>query len=174
MSAATDDELVVALARATVERAAPEELVLFPAVSEAYLEGQDPSKQTRGDPMLGFGVEAAAVLLTPVALTVAKDVLAFLRVQLKKHAEERGDDAVDWLVNRLFGRKKDEAPAAAATSAPAAAPGTEPAEADEVELSDEELEQVRQLALEKAKQLKLSDDKAALLADSLVGSLATA
>ena len=173
MSAATDDELVVALARATVERAAPEELVLFPAVSEAYLEGQDPSKQTRGDPMLGFGVEAAAVLLTPVALKVAAEVLAFLRVQLKKHAEERGDDAVDWLVNRLFGRKKDEAPAADATSAPAAA-APEPAEPDNVELSDEELEQVRQLALEKAKQLKLSDDKAALLADSLVGSLATA
>ncbi len=98
MSTAQDDALVVALARATVERAAPEELVIFPAASEAYLQGQDPSKATRGDPMLGFGVDAAVVLLAPVALTVAKEVLGFLRVQLKKHAEERGDDAVDWLI----------------------------------------------------------------------------
>lgn len=177
MSTAQDDALVVALARATVERAAPEELVIFPAASEAYLQGQDPSKATRGDPMLGFGVDAAVVLLAPVALTVAKDVLAFLRVQLKKHAEERGDDAVDWLMNRLFSRKDEEppatAPADAAASAPADAGGAgEPT--DDIELTDQELEQVRALAFEKAKQLKLPDAKAELLADSLVGSLATA
>jgi hypothetical protein len=177
MSTAQDDALVVALARATVERAAPEELVIFPAASEAYLQGQDPSKATRGDPMLGFGVDAAVVLVAPVALTVAKDVLAFLRVQLKKHAEERGDDAVDWLINRLFGGKDEESPATA--SADAAAPPVAPVDvavepADDIELTDEELEQVRALALEKAKQLKLPDAKAQLLADSLVGSLATA
>jgi hypothetical protein len=177
MSTAQDDALVVALARATVERAAPEELVIFPAASEAYLQGQDPSKATRGDPMLGFGVDAAVVLVAPVALTVAKDVLAFLRVQLKKHAEERGDDAVDWLINRLFGGKDEESPATA--SADAAAPPAAPVDvavepADDIELTDEELEQVRALALEKAKQLKLPDAKAQLLADSLVGSLATA
>ena len=178
MSTAQDDELVVALARATVERAAPEELVIFPAASEAYLQGEDPSKATRGDPMLGFGVDAAVVLIAPVALTVAKDVLAFLRVQLKKHAEERGDDAVDWLINRLFGRKDEEpsatAPADAAAPAPPADAGAAAEPPDDVELTDEELEQVRALALEKAKQLKLPDAKAQLLADSLVGSLATA
>ena len=179
MSTAQDDALVVALARATVERAAPEELVIFPAASEAYLQGQDPSKATRGDPMLGFGVDAAVVLVAPVALTVAKEVLAFLRVQLKKHAEERGDDAVDWLINRLFGGKDDESPATAPADAPAPAPAPADADAavepaDDIELTDEELEQVRALALEKAKQLKLPDAKAQLLADSLVGSLATA
>jgi len=179
MSTAQDDALVVALARATVERAAPEELVIFPAASEAYLQGQDPSKATRGDPMLGFGVDAAVVLVAPVALTVAKEVLAFLRVQLKKHAEERGDDAVDWLINRLFGGKDDESPATAPADAAAPAPAPADADAavepaDDIELTDEELEQVRALALEKAKQLKLPDAKAQLLADSLVGSLATA
>lgn len=165
MSTVTDDELAVALARSAVERAAPEELVIFPAASEAFLEGDDPSKRTRGDPMLGFGVESAVVLLTPVALTVAKDVLGFLREQLKKQADEHGDDAFDWLVRKIFRRgddkdaKKDEAPAVAA----------EPAE-----LTDEQLEEVRKFAIEKAKQLKLPNDKAQLLADSLVGSLATA
>ena len=179
MSTAQDDALVVALARATVERAAPEELVIFPAASEAYLQGQDPSKATRGDPMLGFGVDAAVVLLAPVALTVAKEVLGFLRVQLKKHAEERGDDAVDWLIHRLFSPKDEEpsgtAPADAAASVPAPADASAAVgPADDIELTDEELEQVRALALEKAKQLKLPDAKAQLLADSLVGSLATA
>ena len=104
----TDDELAVALARSAVERAAPEEMVIFPAASEAFLEGDDPSKKTRGDPMLGFGVDAAVVLLTPVALTVAKEVLGYLRAQLKKQADEHGDDAFDWLVAKLFRRGDDD------------------------------------------------------------------
>ncbi len=179
MSAPSDDALVVALARATVERAAPEELVIFPAASEAYLDGQDPSKKTRGDPMLGFGVESAVILLTPIALTVAKDVLAFLRVQLKKQADEHADEGFDWLVKKLLRRGDDKKPGEpGADTAPE--PGTEVptvdagAPAEPVELTDEQLEQVRQLAIEKAKQLKLPKDKAELLADSLVGSLATA
>ncbi len=171
MSTITDDELVVALARSAVEKAAPEEMVIFPAASEAYLEGQDPSKKTRGDPMLGFGVDSAVLLLTPIALTVAKDVLGFLRVQLKKQADEHADEGFDWLVAKLFRRgddKKAAEPGADASATPPAEPVAPP------ELSDEQLEQVRQLAIEKAKQLKLPDDKAELLADSLVGSLATA
>jgi hypothetical protein len=174
MSTMTDDELVVALARSAVERAAPEELVIFPAASEAYLEGRDPTKATRGDPMLGFGVESAVVLLTPVALTVAKDVLGFLRTQLKKQAEEHGDEAFDWLVAKLFRRGDDEKkPGADAGITPP--PAAEPAPpAEPPELTDEQLEEVRKLAIEKAKQLKLPKDKAELLADSLVGSLATA
>lgn len=170
MSTPSDDDLVVALARATVERAAPEEMVIFPAASEAYRDGQDPSKATRGDPMLGFGVESAVILLTPIALTVAKDVLGFLRVQLRKQADEHADEGFDWLVKKLLRRGDDKKPAepgadAAAPAAPA------PAAA---ELTDEQLEQVRELAIEKAKQLKLPKEKAELLADSLVGSLATA
>ena len=165
----TDDELVVALARSAVERAAPEEMVIFPAASEAYLEGRDPAKQTRGDPMLGFGVEAAVVLLTPVALKVAKDVLGYLRVQVRKQADEHGDEAFDWLVKKLFRRDDDKKGA----ETPAIPPVAE-APPEAVELTDEQLEEVRQLAIEKAKLLKLPKDKAELLADSLVGSLATA
>jgi hypothetical protein len=158
MSAMTDDELAVALARSAVEKAAPEEMVIFPAASEAFLEGKDLTDRTRGGPLLGLGVDAAVVMLTPVALTVAKDVLGFLRVQLKKQADKHGEDAFDWLYAKIFrrgdddGEKKDGPP----------------------ELTDEQLEEVRQLAIEKAKQLKLPKDKAELLADSLVGSLATA
>jgi hypothetical protein len=158
VAAATPDDLVAALARATVERAAPEELPLFAPMSEAYLA--DPKALDGGkgrDEMLGFGVEAAAVLITPVALQVARDVLGFLHEQLRERAREQGEGAIDRIIARLVG-KKDAADAA------------EPVP----ELTDAQLEQVRALALEKAKTLKLSDTKATLLADSLVGSLATA
>jgi hypothetical protein len=151
------DEAAIALARAAVEQAAPEELPLFPAASEAYREGKDLTAES-GDEMLGFGVDAAVVLLTPVALTVAKDVLGFLREQLAKQAAKHGESMIDRLVDRLL-RRDDETPAAEPVAA---------------ELTDEQLDQVRDLALQKARQLKLPDAKAKLLADSLVGSLATA
>lgn len=157
VAAAQNDDLVAALARATVERAAPEELPLFRATSEAYL--RDPASLGSGksrDEMLGFGVEAAAMLVTPVALQVARDVLGFLHEQLRERAREHGEGAIDRLLARLVGKDEPEE-------------GAEP-----VELSDEELERVRAVALEKARALKLSDERATLLADSLVGSLATA
>ena len=114
-----------------------------------------------GDEMLGFGVDTAVMLVTPVALAVAKDVIQFIGTQLRARAEKEGAGAIDRLLNRLL---RSDAEAAPAGGAPTAVP----------ELTDEQLEQVRTLAIEKAKQLKLSDAKAELLAESLVGSLATA
>jgi hypothetical protein len=150
------DEAAIALARAAVAQAAPEELPLFPAATEAYREGKDLTNES-GEEMLGFGVDAAVVLLTPVALTVAKDVLGFLRVQLQKQAAKHGETLIDRLVDRLLRRNDDK-----------------PAEPEPADLTDDQLDQVRDFALQKAKQLKLPDAKAKLLADSLVGSLATA
>ena len=158
VAAALPDDLVAELARAAVERAAPEELPLFTPVSEAYFA--DPSALEGGkrrDDMLGFGVEAAVMLVTPVALQVARDVLGFLHEQLRERAREQGEGAIDRIIARLVGKKDDV-----------------PAEEPVPELTDEQLDQVRALALEKGRALKLSDAKATLLADSLVGSLATA
>ncbi len=155
---ASEDALVADLARATVERAAPAELPLFGPTSEAFFE--DPAALERdggGDKMLGFGVDAALVLITPAALSVAKDVVGFVAAQVRARLRDEGEGAVQSTLDRIFGRRKPET-------------------ADEPkppELSDEQLEHVRKLALEKAKQLKLPPDKAELLADSLVGSLAT-
>jgi hypothetical protein len=159
MSAAESDALVAALARATVERAAPEELPLFPATSQAYFNDPKALERSGGgkDGMLGFGVDAAVVLLTPIALTIAKDVIGFLGEQLRARAREQGEGAIDKLIARFV--KSDDA---AATAEP------------DLDLTDEQLEQVRALAIEKGRALKLSDARATLLADSLVGSLATA
>ena len=157
-----DSARIAALARAAVEKAAPEELPLFRATSEAYLRDPAELEQRAGkDEMLGFGVEAAAVLVTPVALSVARDVLVFLGEQIRRIARNEGEGAIDRLVDRVAGRH-DEEPEPAAP-APAA-----------LGLTDEQLEQVRELALDKARLLKLPEAKAELLADSLVGSLATA
>ena len=158
MSAAESDALVAALARATVEKAAPEELPLFRATSEAYFAHPEAleQKQSRDEP-LGFGVDAAMLLVTPVALQVARDVIAFLGQQLRERAAAEGEGAIDRIIARLVHKDGD----AGKADPPA-------------ELTDEQLEQVRRLAIEKGRALKLSDDRATLLADSLVGSLATA
>jgi hypothetical protein len=158
VSAAESDALVAALARATVEKAAPEELPLFRATSEAYFEDPQALERSGGkDEMLGFGVDAAMVLMTPVVLQVAKDVIGFLGEQLRERAREQGEGAIDRVIARLVNRNGSEGEA-------------EPVE----ELTDEQLEQVRALAIKKGRALKLSDERATLLADSLVGSLATA
>jgi hypothetical protein len=160
---AVDDALVAQLARSAVSQTAPEELPLFRATSQAYFEDPDAlERQKSGDEMLGFGVEAAVVLVTPVALNVAKDVLNFVLEQVREQAREHGKEAIERFTDRLLTRG-DEQPAGEG-----AAPTETP------ELTEAQLEQVRALALEKAQQLKLAPDKAELLADSLVGSLATA
>jgi hypothetical protein len=159
VSAAESDALVAALARATVEKAAPEELPLFRATSEAYFEDPQALKQSGGgkDEMLGFGVDATMVLMTPVVLQVAKDVIGFLGEQLRDRVREQGEGAIDRVIARLVNRNGGEGEA-------------EPVE----ELTQEQLEQVRALAIKKGRALKLSDERATLLADSLVGSLALA
>jgi hypothetical protein len=161
-----DDALVAELARSAVARAAPEELPLFRATSEAYFENPEALEDREaGDEMLGFGVDAALILVTPVALAVSRDVLNFIVAQVREQAREHGAEAIDRFFDRLLKRK--EKPAAAGAT-PAPTPSEPP------DLTEEQLEEVRTLALEKARQLKLAPDKAELLADSLVGSLATA
>jgi hypothetical protein len=159
-----EDALVAQLARSAVTEAAPEELPLFRPTSEAYFDDPAALEQDRpNDEMLGFGVEAVLILVTPIALRVARDVLNFVVDEIKGHTREAGSDVIDKLAGRLL-RRDGKRPETAA----------EAAEPDELELTHDQLEQVRTLALEKAQLLKLPRDKAQLLADSLVGSLATA
>ncbi|MGE0227546.1 MAG: hypothetical protein AB7I38_02955 [Dehalococcoidia bacterium] len=164
---AVDDALVAQLARDAVARTAPEELPLFRATSAAYFDDPESLQRERsGDDMLGFGVGEALVLVTPVALSIAREVLDFVTDEIRRHAREAGTEAIDALVERL--RKKKEPDAVAPDAA-------EPAPSAEVPLlSGDQLRRVRALAVEKAQALALPPDKADLLADSLVGSLATA
>ena len=67
---ATDSDqkqLITDVARDLVVKVAPHELPLFPATSQAYFENPEKvlEKQKSEDTMLGFGLEAGAVFLTP-------------------------------------------------------------------------------------------------------------
>jgi hypothetical protein len=155
-----DGALVERLARVAVTQAAPEELPLFRPISEAYAKDPGSLEQDgSGDQMLGFGVEMAAVLVTPVALRVSRDVLDFVVEHVRGRVRTEGAAAIDGVIDRVLRRKEGGAPAAAPE--------------DDLGLTGEQLEHVHALALEKAQLLKLPPATAELLADALVGSLAT-
>ena len=157
-----ETELAAELARDVVTRTAPHELPLFEATSEEFR--RDPDRALRGeeggDEMLGFGVEAAMAMMTPIALVVAKDVVVYLTAEVGRVAKEESSPLIARKVRALFRRGGE----GAAEPAPDEAP---------VELSAEQLAEVHRIALEKAQQLKLPPDQAELLADSMVGELAT-
>jgi hypothetical protein len=165
--------LVAQLARAAVAQAAPEELPLFRATSEAYFK--DPAaleRQASGDDLLGFGVADALVLVTPIALSVAREVLDFVVDEVGAHARETGRDVIDRLADRLL--RRGDRDAQVGDGAERGGDMAASAAADVLSLTDEQLRQVRALAVEKAQQLALPPEQANLLADSLVGSLAIA
>lgn len=153
-------ELIYELSRDVVIQIAPQELPLFRAHSEAYFK--DPQKalqsQSAKDEMLGFGPSGAVVLLTPIALAVISDVIAFLVEEFKKAAQGESASWIYDTVKAMFKKFR-------------------PAEKEEKEkpmsLTPEQLAQVRHIVVKKARQLKLSDERARTLADTVVGGLAT-
>ena len=155
MSVSDHDALVAELAQRAVADAAPQELPLFRAVSRRYL--RSPEGVLRGaeakDELLGFGVETAATLLTPVALTVASSVLDFVVGELVRTVKDASPPAVRRLL-RLGSSDSTE--------------GRDDA------LSQAQLRRVREIAVEKASALALPREQAELLADAMVGRLTTA
>ena len=102
---ASEDMLVAGLARTAVEQAAPEELPLFRPTSEAFFE--DPAALERRDgrdELLAFGVDAAVVLVTPVALSVARDVVRFVADQVRSRLATEGEGAIQRTLDRIFER----------------------------------------------------------------------
>ena len=111
------------------------------------------------DEMLGFGVEVALATLTPVALSVAREVIAFVSAEVAREAKEESAPVVREAVRRLFRRQRR---------------GPEGGGTPKAELTGAQLGAVHRIALEKALQLQLPRDQAELLADAMAGDLATA
>jgi hypothetical protein len=156
--AETIDPQLAALARSVVAQVAPQELPMFKAVSKAY--AQDPERVARADSkdeMLGFGILAAAPLLTPIVISVAEYVLRFVGSELLKAAKNEGSGAIGKAVHRFAVKVTGEA-----EGSPPAMP----------RLTPEQLTEIRAVAVQRAVALKLSTDKAEQLADSLVATLA--
>ena len=141
------------LARQAVADVSPAELPLFRATAARY--HQDPvgtlSVKTRSDQALGFGAEAAVVLVTPFALDLVRRLFASL-------VEKVGDGVTDTLAERVlawFGASDRASP-------PPEAPA----------LSAETLALVAETTRDEATQLALPTDQAERLADAVVAALA--
>jgi diphthamide synthase (EF-2-diphthine--ammonia ligase) len=150
-------ELVSELAREVVADASPAELPLFRATSAAYMhDPQSVLEPRRGrEESLGFGVEAAVLLLTPAALQAARKVLEFLAAQVAGAAESEASDQIRRRLHHLVSRDVTPRPAGAA-------------------LSREQLQRVRQIAFDAGIEAQLPEREANMVADSMVGRLALA
>ncbi len=97
MTHTVDRERVIGLARAAVTSLAPEELPVFEAVSARVARdpdrGLDPGR-TRED-LLGFGIDVAVPLLTPVAIAVAAEVLRYVTIHLSELLHPSDPDVAD-------------------------------------------------------------------------------
>jgi hypothetical protein len=153
------DAVVADVARDIVARTAPQEMPLFRATSEAYFADPDKALAERKpkDEMLGFGIEAAALLLTPVVIDVTRRVVLFLIAQFGDAVKKESGEAVGGFVHDIFHRGE----------------GDGEAKEDVPELTPEQLDEVREIAYSRALELDVPEDRAGLLADAVVGRLAT-
>lgn len=146
---------VEALARTVVSQVSPAELPLFSATAARYRNdpaGTVNAKRT-GDAALGFGAEAAVVLVTPFVL----DLVARM---LRRIGDKLGDNAADGIASRIsrwFSRKPD---GAAKESEP------EP-------LTPEQLALIAETTRAEAAELALAPEESERLADAIVATLAT-
>ena len=104
MEHSADAILVTDVAREVVSEIAPQEMPIFAAVSRAYFADPDDAlKHFRSkDHVLGFGMEALAVLLTPVILQILSEVFEFLTTVAKKGVEDGVKKEVSELVAAMF------------------------------------------------------------------------
>ena len=145
------------LAALSLEDAAPEELALFPEISEEYFRDPDGVIGARSrDEAVGFGLDIA--MLTPYFLAVATPVVQLLASVVQESAREEVKAPVATAIRRLLRRDGN---ATAGGDAQAA-------------LSREQARQVRQTAYDQARTLGMDEERAGLLADSLVGRLLVA
>jgi hypothetical protein len=157
LSTADEHELVGALAELVLEQAAPEELALFPELTDEYFRDPDAAVHIRQrDEAVGFGLELA--MLTPYVLAVVTPVVRMLASLVEESVHDELKPSVAQLVHRLF-RRGDPLPSETA---------------EPPELTTDQLRRIRSTAYERGRQLGLDDPRAGLLADSVVGGLATA
>jgi hypothetical protein len=157
-------DLVGELARAVVERVAPEELGLFAETEADYF--RDPGLALRAgsrDEAVGFGLDLA--LLTPYVLAVGTAVVRFLATVVSDAVRDEVRDEVKPVVAGRVRRllRRDD---------PAEADRRGSCEQDRApSMTVEQAREVRRVALQQAVQSGLDDEKAALLADAFVGAL---
>jgi hypothetical protein len=145
--APSTQETAEKLARSAVLQVAPEEEEIFDVVTAAHR--RNPQRPAPGgDEMLGFGVDDAMTLLTPVVLGAAAEVVRYLAVEAAGALEVRSR------LRRIF-RRRDARRAAPETLA----------------LDPARRAAVRNIVLEKCRQAGVEPGRAELVADAVLGAL---
>jgi len=165
-------QLTEALARRAVAETAPKELPLFTVTARSYFADPDravaaATSKAADDEMLGFGVESAVAIVTPVALWVAQQVaqsvgsmlLQSVGTQVGAAVEAEAAGPIRSLVRRLLrmmglGNHGADAPAAM------------PAQ----HLTPAQLSEVREAAFRTAREY-LPEAQAKSLANAMVAEL---
>lgn len=159
MTYMNQNELVIDITHAFIAQAAPEELPLFPGLSQIYRE--NPENITRPesgkDQMLGFGWVEVAPVVTPFVMMIVTEVLTY-------GSKKVVDSAVDAFLTRCWNafRRLFRIP---------------PRPKDVPEFTPEQLAQVREMIIKRARDVPqpvLSEEQAQLLADVVVKNLTTA
>src|SRR5262249_18716495 len=104
MEKSTDAALVTEVARDVLSEVAPQEMPIFAAASRAYFA--DPASALRQsrpkDNVLGFGIEAVGVLVTPAVLLVVSEVLEFLTRIAAKAMEDGLAKEIPQIIKSMF------------------------------------------------------------------------
>ncbi|MEV4489694.1 hypothetical protein AB0K04_06230 [Micromonospora coxensis] len=196
-----EDEAAEELARRVIGRVAPEETEIFAVVRDAYR--RDPGRLTAPgdgrDRMLGFGIEAAAALLTPLVLGISAEVVRHLALEAVGAIEVRDrlrrllgrrrvdsadaltaatEDALDTEPRAALGAEAGEPQAALAAEA-ATEPETArtagpdaPRDGDAAPAAPPvDARRIRELVVTRCRQAGVEEDRARLIADAVVGAL---
>ncbi len=146
------DVLVAEFTQTALVKAAPDELPVFPEISQEYFADPRAALASAGsDTSVGFGLELA--MITPVALAVGGAVVQSIASHLAGRLVDAGERQLLALARRVF---------------------RSPAKPAELTLTIKQAQHVRYLAFEKARALGMPDPQAQLLADSFVGAIAVA
>ncbi len=152
MGDVSENQLIAHIASGIVAELAPQELTMFPVISEAYFK--NPEKMRKGlsgkEEILGLDiVGTASLLLSPIIITIVDTIVK----SLSEKVAESG--FFKRLLMKLHLAKKEEKKVALPLS-----------------LTPAQLREVREQAIAQAMQFKLKEKQAELLADSLIGKLA--
>lgn len=150
--------LVEELTRATMAAELPEELDVFEAGRDAYLDarGTVPRSSSARDEATGFGAEIV-VLLTPYIVAGALAAVKFLAGLVGDAIKEEAKPQVGSLIRRLFRPKGDGGAAEADVLPP---------------LPADTLARVNAVVRDVCGQLDLAEDDARFVADAVTGRLA--
>jgi hypothetical protein len=150
--------LVTEVARDVLSEIAPQEIPILAAASRAYFANPAAAlrQASSKDNVLGFGIEAAAVVVTPAVLFVMSEVLDSLTRVAKKAIEEGLTEEIPQVIKAMFRKFHSSAPAVPSV------------------LTKEQLALIHGNVQLAAKKLRLSTDQARSLANAVTAQLVLA